>query len=296
MYMGSEDSAVSTWLAVPDTPYHLDFVRPDLLQLRCLARGLVLWDQLLPDENWVLDQIPKFIKAAADVTDPTSATAAVDASLVGPAASACVDPALADAATAAIDWDLAGSSLVAAISGYGLAMGIRFAGTHNAAAFAALKRLLARLASLPRWMCRRDVEQASAVLLAAAACLMSGSGNLWLMRQLRRKRAVLPKQVDCGCQLMYAMATGILLLGGGRYTLSNRPERAALLTVALFPKLPCSLTDNSHHLQALRHLYALAAVPRVLCPVSLHSRRVVPGSRADITLAATKYYSEVMRI
>ncbi|PAA85802.1 hypothetical protein BOX15_Mlig011193g2 [Macrostomum lignano] len=293
MYMGSEDSAVSTWLAVPDTPYHLDFVRPDLLQLRCLARGLVLWDQLLPDENWVLDQIPKFIKAAADVTDPTSATAAVDASLVGPAASACVDPALADAATAAIDWDLAGSSLVAAISGYGLAMGIRFAGTHNAAAFAALKRLLARLASLPRWMCRRDVEQASAVLLAAAACLMSGSGNLWLMRQLRRKRAVLPKQVDCGCQLMYAMATGILLLGGGRYTLSNRPERAALLTVALFPKLPCSLTDNSHHLQALRHLYALAAVPRVLCPVSLHSRRVVPGSRADITLAATKYYSEL---
>lgn len=51
-----------------------------------------------------------------------------------------------------------------------------------------------------------------------------------------------------------------------RYTLSNRPEAVAALLAAFFPRLPIHSNDNRYHLQALRHLYVLAAEPRLVTP------------------------------
>lgn len=49
-----------------------------------------------------------------------------------------------------------------------------------------------------------------------------------------------------------------------RYTLSNSNVGVASLLCALFPCFPLTGLDNQYHLQALRHLYVLAAKPAVL--------------------------------
>lgn len=39
MYLGSGNRAIADWMKPPDTQYLLDFVRPDFLMLRIIARG-----------------------------------------------------------------------------------------------------------------------------------------------------------------------------------------------------------------------------------------------------------------
>ena len=47
------------------------------------------------------------------------------------------------------------------------------------------------------------------------------------------------------------------------YSLSRSDKAIACLYSAVFPLFPSSTTDTRYHLQALRHLYVLAAEPRV---------------------------------
>ncbi|TGZ64196.1 hypothetical protein CRM22_006503 [Opisthorchis felineus] len=78
-----------------------------------------------------------------------------------------------------------------------------------------------------------------------------------------------------GIQLIYSTIVGLLFLGGGRLTLSNTPEAAALLSIAFLPILPNFSGDNWYHLQALRHMYVLATRPRRLCAVDVDTGRIV---------------------
>ena len=66
MFLRSNNHAVAARLAVPDTLFLLDFVRPDLLMLRTLCRGLVLWDAVVGTAEWVEAQIPCAISDAFD--------------------------------------------------------------------------------------------------------------------------------------------------------------------------------------------------------------------------------------
>jgi hypothetical protein len=63
MFLKTGDAAVAAAFAVPDTRFALDFVRPDLVQLRVLARALVLWDDVQPSDAWVQAQLPPLIQA-----------------------------------------------------------------------------------------------------------------------------------------------------------------------------------------------------------------------------------------
>ncbi|CAH8441272.1 unnamed protein product [Schistosoma turkestanicum] len=78
-----------------------------------------------------------------------------------------------------------------------------------------------------------------------------------------------------GLQMLLANTVGLLFLGGGRLTLANTPEAAAMLVISFFPLLPTFAGDNWYHLQALRHLYALATIPRRVCAVDVDTGRVV---------------------
>jgi anaphase-promoting complex subunit 1 len=49
-------------MKAPDTQYLLDFVRPDFLILRTVARGLILWKEVFPTSSWVEAQIPDSIR------------------------------------------------------------------------------------------------------------------------------------------------------------------------------------------------------------------------------------------
>ncbi|CAL8102080.1 unnamed protein product [Calicophoron daubneyi] len=78
-----------------------------------------------------------------------------------------------------------------------------------------------------------------------------------------------------GLHIIYGCIIGLLFLGGGRLTLSNTPESAAILAIAFLPILPGYPGDNWYHLQALRHFYVLATRPRRLCAVDVDTGRVV---------------------
>lgn len=52
-------------MQAPNTQYLLDFVRPDFLLLRVLARGLILWDSILPSKEWVESNVPASIRPYA---------------------------------------------------------------------------------------------------------------------------------------------------------------------------------------------------------------------------------------
>ena len=75
--------------------------------------------------------------------------------------------------------------------------------------------------------------------------------------------------VTYGSHVATHMALGFLFLGGGRLSLGTSPQAIAALICACYPKFPTHSNDNRYHLQALRHLYILAAEPRLLIPKEL---------------------------
>lgn len=62
MFFKTGNRAVADWMAPPDTYTLLTEVRPDLIVFRLLARGLILWDDILPTEQWLESQLPKVLR------------------------------------------------------------------------------------------------------------------------------------------------------------------------------------------------------------------------------------------
>jgi hypothetical protein len=62
MYLKTNDAAIAASFFVPDTHFALDYVKPDFVLLRMLARGLVMWDSVQPTKEWVQSQLPDLIK------------------------------------------------------------------------------------------------------------------------------------------------------------------------------------------------------------------------------------------
>ena len=52
LYWRSGNKSIASWLSAPKTIFLLDFVRPDFLMLRTLAKGLILWDEIQPSRSW----------------------------------------------------------------------------------------------------------------------------------------------------------------------------------------------------------------------------------------------------
>lgn len=58
MFFRTGNKSVAHWMKPPNTNYLLDLVRPDLLLLRILSRGLILWDEVEPTLEWLFGQFP----------------------------------------------------------------------------------------------------------------------------------------------------------------------------------------------------------------------------------------------
>lgn len=63
MYLKTNDAAVARSFAIPDTHFALDYVKPEAILLRVLARGLVMWDEVAATREWVQAQLPDILKA-----------------------------------------------------------------------------------------------------------------------------------------------------------------------------------------------------------------------------------------
>jgi anaphase-promoting complex subunit 1 len=122
MYLRTNNTAIGEQLAIPDTHFLLDYVRPDLILLRILARNLVLWDSIAPTEQWVQAQIPEMIKQ----------------SIGGPGA-----PGFDDAEEEVdIDYEAVRHAHWNILAGACMGLGLRYAGQANSAAQQLLLRYI----------------------------------------------------------------------------------------------------------------------------------------------------------
>ncbi|TPP59643.1 ANAPC1 protein [Fasciola gigantica] len=257
-----------------------------------------------------------------------------------------------------VDEEAIGLAYLYMITGRAFALGLRYAGTCHAGAASVLFDLVQSILAENWWppgvsngetvsvsstgiiLPRPTIEFAIAHCLLALAMVLAGSGNLTVLRLVRKLRTIRlfrakadqsqqprsnpsnpssrynavpsaaaraagthqaaaaaaagsssgtiaggPVSVAAvfgavlgpsfGIQMVYASIVGLLFLGGGRLTLSNTPEAAAILCISFFPILPDHSGDNWYHLQTLRHLYVLATRPRRLCAVDVDTGRVV---------------------
>ena len=64
MYLKTNDAAIARTFSIPDTHFALDYVKPELIVLRVLARGLVMWDEVAATKEWVDSQLPDIMKVS----------------------------------------------------------------------------------------------------------------------------------------------------------------------------------------------------------------------------------------
>uniref|UniRef100_A0A1B0CZC3 Anaphase-promoting complex subunit 1 middle domain-containing protein n=1 Tax=Phlebotomus papatasi TaxID=29031 RepID=A0A1B0CZC3_PHLPP len=249
MFLQTGNQAVANWMMPPDTRYLLDFVRPDLLMLRMISRGLIMWDSVEPTKEWLNQQFPAALqfdlKRGPDPED-----------------------------TSDIDHEAHCQAYCNITTGAAFCMGLRYAGTENPIAYKTLKDLVKLFLSMGgqyvgEYAGKATVESCLTMIVLSLSLIFAGSGNLDILRIIRLLRTRIGAtnaHVTYGSHMALHMALGFLFLGAGRYTLSTSQSAIAALVCSLFPKFPTHSNDNRYHLQAFRHLYVLAIEARLFLP------------------------------
>ncbi len=261
------NTTIAKQLALPETTFSLDKIRPDFLFLNVVVRSLVLWDQVEASANWIELQIPKFVRDFfTQLNRKLSGDTNTEQQRINYDTKAMKE---------------AHSFIVA---GACFSIGLRFAGTGNEKARdAVLERIMEfqkyRDDSDPISMMLRPQRPVVEMCIGAAAIslaiIMAGTGDLKTLRILKILRWRCDDGVKYGSHMATHAAIGLLFLGGGTCTLGQEPEDIASLLVAFFPRFPLTTHDNQYHLQALRHMYSLAVKQRKIEAVDIDSKEKI---------------------
>ncbi|XP_023295773.2 anaphase-promoting complex subunit 1 [Lucilia cuprina] len=257
MFYNTDNKAVAEWMNPPNTRYLLDLVRPDLLLLRTIAHGLIMWSNVQPDEEWLHNQFP--VNLRFDVEKGAQVNENED-----------------------IDHEAITQAYCNIIAGAAFCIGLKYAGTENPVAFKTLRRAIKLFLGFSgkyvgEFAGRTTIENSLMVILLAISLVFAGSGDLEILRIIRYLRSRIGTQhphVTYGSHMAIHMSLGFLFLGAGRFTIAKTPEAVAALVCALFPKFPTHSNDNRYHLQAFRHLYVLAVEPRLFLPRDIDTRKL----------------------
>lgn len=285
MYLKTNKANIASMLVIPTTLVSMDFVRPDFVLLRILSRNLIMWDSVRGTKEWVMEQVPQFIldgihgrrrkhrnrldRSEDDDDDEDD------------------DMEDADVAFASIDESIRDSIIHVyhnIIAGACLSIGLRYAGSANPDAYKVLLHfvdtyisLLAPLATdFASKLIKSIIKTCLDIIVISASLVVAGSGDLELMRRIRKLHNRVNGETNYGNHMASHMALGFLFLGGGAYTLKTSNIAIAALVASLFPKFPQSITDNKFHLQAFRHLWVLAVEARCLISRDVETREAVP--------------------
>ena len=272
-FLRTGDLSVASQFQVPASPAALDDVRPEQLLLRIVARALVLWDGVHGSPAWVDAQLPPFLASA------------LETQLGGQQQPGGRDDPQLGGGHRSQDRESMATAAAYIRAGACLALGLRFAGTCDSGAAAELQRHVLLFMELKRVkggvaIDKHALETCLCCAALGLACVLAGSGHLDTLRLLRllRRRVDPPHHgggggsITYGSHMAISLAIGLLFLGGGTHTLSTSPAATAALLTAIVPPFPATPTDNRGHLQALRHLYVLAAVRRDVRAVDADTR------------------------
>uniref|UniRef100_A0A8C9YEK9 Anaphase-promoting complex subunit 1 n=1 Tax=Sander lucioperca TaxID=283035 RepID=A0A8C9YEK9_SANLU len=270
IYLKTNNRSIADWLKPPDTWFLLDFIKPEFLLLRTLARCIIMWDEILPNTEWVKSNIPQVRNCTQRIMRGT------------------FDP------SEDINMETMAQAQDYITAGACMALGLRFAGSANSDAFDCLyefARSFMKIMSFAGTTGYYNLQTGLSMILLAMSMVMSGTGNLKVLQLCRFFHKRTGGEMNYGFHMAHHMALGLLFLGGGRYTLSTSNSAIAALLCALYPHFPAHSTDNRYHLQALRHLAVLAAEPRLLVPVDVDSLKPC-YALLEVTYKETKWYDE----
>ncbi|KIX00933.1 uncharacterized protein Z518_09998 [Rhinocladiella mackenziei CBS 650.93] len=241
IFLKTNDEAIALKVDVPDTLHQFDYVRPDIFLLRTLARHLIMWDSIQPTREFVKASLPAPYRWKVDL-ESTKFLNSEDMPFFNILAGTC------------------------------FAIGLRFAGSQRHDVRGLLVRYLDQFLRLSRLPARNydarvtlnSIRNCLDALALASASVMAGSGDLYVMRRLRALHGRTDKDTPFGSHLAAHMALGALFLAGGTRTFGTSNLAVASLCIAFYPVFPNDILDNRGHLQALRHLWALAVEGRCL--------------------------------
>lgn len=289
MFMKTNCEVVAARLAIPDTHFALEYVRPDFILLRLVARSLILWDSVQPTEEWIQAQIPGIVKEAMFVSSKEDGSPEL--------------PLNADA-----DLEALAQAHVNILAGACLSIGLRYAGTASAEAQQSIRHyalyfMNEKRAAVPhgaaenpnnrrQYVDRSTLETCLNVAVLSLSLVMAGTGHLETFRLLRfLRRRTDAEGITFGNQMAISMAIGFLFLGGGGLTFATNNGAVAALLIALYPRFPTAPNDHRCHLQAFRHLYVLATEKRCLQTVDVDTGLPVYVP-IEMTLKETAQYGE----
>ncbi|KAL8377206.1 hypothetical protein RB595_008065 [Gaeumannomyces hyphopodioides] len=241
IFMKSEDHIVARKIDVPDSILQFDYVRPDILLLRTVAKNLILWSRIKPTTDWIHENLPaEYQRLHKKWPGPTLRSS-----------------------------DLPFFSIV---TGLCFALGLRFAGSANEKVRDVLvqyldgfmRALRQPVAKFDGQMAQANVRMCVNVLALSCATVMAGTGDLVVLRRLRALHGRDDPHTTYGSHMAAHLAIGTLFLGCGTTTLGTSDLAIAALLIAFYPLFPATVQDNSSHLQAFRHFWVLATEPRCL--------------------------------
>ncbi|KAK6466026.1 anaphase-promoting complex, subunit 1 [Scheffersomyces coipomensis] len=236
IYMKTENIAMAEKLRVPMNEQLLDYIRPDLLFLRCVSRNLILWSSISNNVKWVESQFPPTLNQNVDKLDS--------------------------------DY-LAYFNI---LGGTCLSIAVKYASTHDITARNTLLHYLDKLMLITSNE-TDGYDQKSAyhsacciqnIIALSLSVVMAGSGDLEVLRRLRILYNDTSKEIGYGYYMAINTALGFLFLGGGQFAFSNSNFSIACLIVSLYPIFPNDGGEIEIHLQALRHFWSLSVEPRCL--------------------------------
>ncbi|KAJ2986617.1 hypothetical protein NUW58_g4939 [Xylaria curta] len=251
IYMKSEDHIVARKIDVPDAILQFDYIRPDVLLLRTVAKHLILWSEIEPSHQWIRKNLPP--RYHYRVQTPT--TPSFDHTSRGPLNSTHLP-------------------FLTILTGLCFSLALRYAGSSNTIVRDLLLSYFHRFYA----QCKHQKPNATfddrCVQVAARMCLdvvalscatvMAGTCDLKVLRILRSLHGRNDPDTTYGSHMATHMAIGVLSLGCGTQTFNTSNLAIASLLVAFYPVFPESVQDNRSHLQAFRHFWVLATDPRCL--------------------------------
>ncbi|KAL8793987.1 MAG: hypothetical protein Q9195_003393 [Heterodermia aff. obscurata] len=253
IFMKTHNEILARKIDIPDTIHQFEYVRPDIFLLRTVARHLIMWNGIRFTLGWVKSQLPIVYQNKAKLVMIRTLNSDE-------------------------------MPFFNIIAGLCLAIGLRYAGTGIAEVRNTLCHYLdqfMRICRLPVLnydgkLARIAVRNCQDVVALAAACVMAGTGDLYVFRRLRSLHGRVEVDVPYGSHMAAHLAIGILFLGGGTYSFGTSDLAVASLLCTFYPLFPVTVLDNKSHLQAFRHFWVLAAEARCLVVYDIDTSRLIP--------------------
>ncbi|KAI9654726.1 MAG: Anaphase-promoting complex subunit 1 [Alyxoria varia] len=293
IFLKTGDRTVARKIDIPNTVAQFDYVRPDLLLLRTVAKWLILWDEIEPTLQWVYKNYPEEWRQARP-RDPRADFKKVMQHR--PFATGNIP-------------------LYNVLAGLCWSIALKHAGTGSESALSVLEYYFAavREVLLNSALSSNSGERAGArntfdenltldcllrfqhLLALSMAMVCAGTGNLQVLRYLRGMHAdvqtgsssnlntsTTPETSNntgkpFGYHQAAHTALGLLFMGEGCYSLHTSDLGVAAMLAAFYPVFPKDVLDNRAHLQALRHFWVFAAEPRCLILRDWETRGIVGG-------------------